>query len=161
MVNLGFNLVSLANNHTMDKKEAGVINSVDYWKTKSSVYYSGEALSESDRNDNIKVLEKNGIKYAFLSYTTVTNGLVPDNGKEYLTNIYSDEKAKSDIDKIKDKADFIIVAIHWGEEYVTDPNESQKKIASYLSSLGVNLIIGNQYTASPDDRRYFGVLFTW
>lgn len=143
MVNLGFNLVSLANNHTMDKKEAGVINSVNYWKTKPGVYYSGEALSESDRNDNIKVLEKNGIKYAFLSYTTVTNGLVPDNGKEYLTNIYSDEKAKSDIDKIKDKADFIIVAMHWGEEYVTDPNESQKKIASYLSSLGVNLIIGN------------------
>ena len=33
--------------------------------------------------------------------------------------------------------------MHWGEEYVTDPNESQKKIASYLSSLGVNLIIGN------------------
>ena len=143
MVNLGFNLVSLANNHTMDKKEAGVINSVNYWKTKPGVYYSGEALSESDRNDNIKVLEKNGIKYAFLSYTTVTNGLVPDNGKEYLTNIYSDEKAKSDIDKIKDKADSIIVAMHWGEEYVTDPNESQKKIASYLSSLGVNLIIGN------------------
>lgn len=143
MVNMGFNLVSLANNHTMDKGEVGVINSVNYWKTKPGVYYSGEALSESDRNDNIKVMEKNGIRYAFLSYTTVTNGLLPESGKEYLTNIYSDEKAKSDIDRIKDKTDFIIVAMHWGEEYVTVPNESQKKVASYLSSLGVNLIIGN------------------
>lgn len=143
MVNMGFNLVSLANNHTMDKGEVGVINSVNYWKTKPGVYYSGEALSESDRNDNIKVMEKNGIRYAFLSYTTVTNGLLPEIGKEYLTNIYSDEKAKSDIDRIKDKTDFIIVAMHWGEEYVTVPNESQKKVASYLSSLGVNLIIGN------------------
>ena len=44
MVNLGFNLVSLANNHTMDKGEKGVINSVNYWKTKSGVYYTGQAL---------------------------------------------------------------------------------------------------------------------
>ena len=81
--------------------------------------------------------------------------------KIFFKHLHLSEKAKSDIDKIKDKADFIIVAIHWGEEHVTDPNESQKKIASYLSSLGVNLIIGNQYTASPDDRRYFGVLCAW
>lgn len=42
MVNLGFNLVSLANNHTMDKGEQGVINSVNFWKTKPGVYYTGE-----------------------------------------------------------------------------------------------------------------------
>ena len=143
MANMGFNLVSLANNHTMDKGEIGVINSVNYWKTKPGVYYSGEALSWEDRESNIKVLEKNGIRYAFLSYTTLTNGLIPSNGKEYLTNIYSDEIVKNDIDKIKDKTDFIIVAMHWGQEYTTLPDESQKRIANYLSSLGVNLIIGN------------------
>ena len=68
MVNLGFNLVSLANNHTMDKGEQGVINSVNYWKTKPGVYYTGQALSEEDRENNIKILEKNGIKYAFFAY---------------------------------------------------------------------------------------------
>ena len=56
MVNLGFNLVSLANNHTMDKGEEGVINSVEYWKTKPGVYYTGEALSWEDRESNIKIL---------------------------------------------------------------------------------------------------------
>ena len=97
MLNLGFNLISLANNHTMDKGEKGVINSVNYWKTKPGVYYTGEALSWEDRESNIKVLEKNGIKYAFFSYTTVTNGLLPPTGKEYLTNIYSKEKAQNDM----------------------------------------------------------------
>ena len=100
MVDLGFNLVSLANNHTMDKGEQGVINSVNYWKTKPGVYYTGQALSEEDRESNIKIKEKNGIKYAFFAYTTVTNGLLPPSGKEYLTNIYSKEKAKADIDKV-------------------------------------------------------------
>ncbi len=143
MLNLGFNLISLANNHTMDKGEKGVINSVNYWKTKSGVYYTGEALSWEDRESNIKVLEKNGIKYAFFSYTTVTNGLLPPTGKEYLTNIYSKEKAQNDINKVKDKADFIIVAMHWGEEYTTNPSANQKQVASDLSKMGVNLIIGN------------------
>ena len=143
MLNLGFNLISLANNHTMDKGEKGVINSVNYWKTKPGVYYTGEALSWEDRESNIKVLEKNGIKYAFFSYTTVTNGLLPPTGKEYLTNIYSKEKAQNDINKVKDKADFIIVAMHWGEEYTTNPSANQKQVASDLSKMGVNLIIGN------------------
>lgn len=143
MLNLGFNLISLANNHTMDKGEKGVINSVNYWKTKQGVYYTGEALSWEDRESNIKVLEKNGIKYAFFSYTTVTNGLLPPTGKEYLTNIYSKEKAQNDINKVRDKADFIIVAMHWGEEYTTNPSSNQKQVASDLSKMGVNLIIGN------------------
>lgn len=143
MVDLGFNLVSLANNHTMDKGEQGVINSVNYWKTKPGVYYTGQALSEEDRESNIKIKEKNGIKYAFFAYTTVTNGLLPPSGKEYLTNIYSKEKAKADIDKVKDKVDLIIVSMHWGEEYTTNPNGNQKQIAKELSDMGVNLIIGN------------------
>ena len=143
MVNLGFNLISLANNHTMDKGEKGIINSVNFWKTKPGVYYAGEAVSEKDREDNIKILEKNGIKYAFFSYTTVTNGLLPPAGKEYLTNIYDKSKVQKDINKVKDKVDLIIVAMHWGEEYTTNPTINQKQVAKDLSEMGVNLIIGN------------------
>ncbi len=143
MTNLGFNLVSLANNHTMDKGEKGVINSVNYWKTKPGVYYTGQALSFDDRESNIKILQKNGIKYAFFAYTTVTNGLLPPSGKEYLTNIYSKEKAEKDIAKVKDKVDLIIVSMHWGEEYTTYPSSNQKQVAKELSNMGVDLIIGN------------------
>lgn len=143
MVNLGFNLVSLANNHTMDKGEEGVINSVEYWKTKPGVYYTGEALSWEDRESNIKILEKNGIKYAFFSYTTVTNGLLPPSGKEYLTNIYEKSKVEKDIKKVKDKVDLIIVAMHWGEEYTVNPSSNQKQVAQELSNMGVNLVLGN------------------
>lgn len=153
MLDLGFNLVSLANNHTMDKGEQGVTNSVNYWKTKPGVYYTGQALSAKEREANIKVEEVNGIKYAFFSYTTQTNGLLPPSGKEYLTNIYSDEKAKADIEKVKGKADFIIVSMHWGEEYQTSENANQRKIAKYLSSLGVDLIIGaHPHVIQPVER---------
>ena len=37
MVDLGFNLVSLANNHSLDKDETGILNSNEYWKTKDVI----------------------------------------------------------------------------------------------------------------------------
>ena len=140
-IDAGFNLVSLATNHTMDKGEIGVINSVNYWNSKEGVVYSGQWLSQEER-DKISVYEVNGIKYAFFSYTTWTNGLNTPVGKEYLNNVYSDEKAKADIDKVRDLVDVIIVAMHWGTEYSHGVSQSQTNIANYLSSLGVDLIIG-------------------
>lgn len=143
-IDAGFNMVSLATNHTMDKGEQGVINSVNYWKTnKDKVVYSGQWLSQEEREkESAQIYEKNGIKYAFFSYTTWTNGLETPTGKEYLNNVYSNEKAAADIAKVKDKADVIIVAMHWGTEYSLGVNTNQDEIAKYLSDLGVNIIIG-------------------
>ena len=140
-IDAGFNLVSLATNHTMDKGERGVIHSVDYWSNKEDVVWDGQRTSWEERNKT-RIYECNGIKYAFFSYTTWTNGLETPSGKEYLNNVYSPEKAKNDIDKVRDKVDIIIVAMHWGTEYSFDVSSSQREIADYLSSLGVGLIIG-------------------
>ncbi|NLA33809.1 MAG: CapA family protein [Tenericutes bacterium] len=141
MVGLGFNMVSLANNHTLDKNEEGVLYSTAYWKTKD-VLTAGSYNSWEDREE-VRIKEKNNIKYTLLSYTTTTNGLLPPKGKEYLTNIYSDEKAKEDIEKLRNKVDLLIVSMHWGSEYTHVPTSEQTKIANYLASLGVDLIIGH------------------
>lgn len=142
-VDAGFNLVSLATNHTMDKGEQGVLNSVAYWKTKSGVVSSGQWSSDEERNQSIATIhEVNNIKYAFISYTIWTNGLNTPTGKEYLNNLYSEEKAKADIEAVRDKVDFVIVAMHWGTEYSFKVDAKQEEIANYLSSLGVDLIIG-------------------
>lgn len=143
-IDAGFNLVSLATNHTMDKNERGVINSVNYWKKhKDKVVYSGQWISSEEREaETAQVYEKNNIKYAFFSYTTWTNGLETPRGKEYLNNVYSDEKAAADIAKVKDKVDVIIVAMHWGTEYSLYVSHDQERIANYLSNLGVQVIIG-------------------
>ena len=142
-VDAGFNLVSLATNHTMDKNEQGVLNSVAYWKKQKGVVTSGQWTSFEERDESVaKIYEINGINYAFLSYTTWTNGLETPYGKEYLNNVYSDEKATNDIAKVKDKADIIIVAMHWGTEYSLGVDYSQDRIAKFLSDQGVQLIIG-------------------
>ena len=138
LVNLGFNLISLANNHTLDKGENAVLYSNSYWKSKD-VITAGSYSSVEERNQ-VKIYEKNGIKYAFLAYTTSSNAKVR---KDYLLNMYSADKAKNDIESLKDQVDVIIVSMHWGVENINTPTESQKQIAEYLSSLGVNLVIGH------------------
>jgi poly-gamma-glutamate synthesis protein (capsule biosynthesis protein) len=145
LVDAGFNLVSLANNHTLDnlyiKGTKPLENSNLFWSKQKDVYSTGAFLSVEEREKE-KIKEVNGISYAFLSYTTSTNGIPIPSGKDYLVNVYSESKAKKDIEKYRDKVDVIIVSMHWGEEYVSNPVESQKTIAKFLADQGVNIIIG-------------------
>ena len=137
IVNLGFNLISLANNHALDKGEDAIKYSNSYWKTKNVI--TAGTYNSIEERDKVNVYEKNGIKYAFLAYTTISNAKV---NNEYILNMYSADRAKKDIEKVKDQVDVIIVSMHWGIEDYNTPTESQRQIAEYLSSLGVNMIIG-------------------
>ena len=141
-IDAGFNLVSLATNHTMDKGEQGVLNSLSYWGKQQNILTAGSYKSFEDRDRKV-IKEINGIKYAFFSYTTWTNGLETPTGKEYLNNVYNEKLAKNDIERVKDEVDIIIVAMHWGTEYSKGISDSQVEIANYLSSLGVDIIIGS------------------
>ncbi len=141
MIDIGFNMVSLANNHSMDQGEKGVLNSVAYWKEKNNIVWNGQSDSEEDRLGHIYG-EVNGIKYAMLSYTMHTNGLPVPSGKPYLVNVYNKDKVKEDIEAVRPNVDVLFVAIHWGEEYTHKPNSNQRETAKYLSELGVDVIIG-------------------
>lgn len=157
MLDAGFNLISLATNHTMDSGKKAVENSCKYWQSKENVLTAGSYCSEEERN-KINIKEINNIKYTMLNYTYGTNGMPVAN--DYLVNVWPTDidninnpekdtkyqaykkQVKEDIDKVKDKVDFLIVAMHWGVEYTHEPTAYEKDMASYLASLGVNLIIG-------------------
>lgn len=142
MLDAGFNLVSLANNHTLDRGIEAIDKSLEYWESKEDVYTSGSYSSFEDR-DNIKVANKNGITYTLLSYTTVTNGLKRPQGQEYYLNVYEEEQVKKDIESLRDKVDLLMVSMHFGTEYTLKQIPAQEEIATYLASLGVDIVIGH------------------
>ena len=76
VVDLGFNVISMSNNHVLDKGADGLINSLDYWDSKPVVHY-GAYRNEADSED-IKTMEVNGVKFAFLGYMEHTNGFFLD-----------------------------------------------------------------------------------
>lgn len=141
LIDTGFDIFNLANNHTLDKGEAGMLNSLSYWSTKN-VITIGMNSSFQER-DTIKTYEKNGITYAILSYTTVTNGLRVPTGKEYYLNTYDSERVANDIAKVRDKVDIVMVSMHYGTEYTHTPTLEQTEIANYLASLDVDIVIGH------------------
>jgi poly-gamma-glutamate synthesis protein (capsule biosynthesis protein) len=140
LVDTGFNLVSIANNHTLDRGEKAIISATNYLD-KLPLIYSGAARSSNGLH--VKIFKKNGITFAFVAYTYGTNGIPVPSGKDYLVNLYSNQKAKADLDKVRDLVDVIIVSMHWGDEYQDYPNETQKTQAKYLANLGVDIIIGH------------------
>ena len=150
-LDLGFNLVSLANNHTLDKGKSGIYSSLNYWQGKENVMTAGTYSSEENRITP-NIMEKNGITYALLAYTTTTNGLTPFKDEPYLITVYDEELVKADIERLRDKVDLLMVSMHWGEEYTHNPTEEQKIIAEYLASLNVDIVIGHHpHVVQPID----------
>lgn len=158
MLRLGFNLVSLANNHTLDRGEAGVRSMLDFWRKmearNSTLYTTGSFESfKAQQKIQHKILHKNDISYAMLAYTYGTNGIPLPQGKEYLVNIYTKEMLKRDIEAIRAEVDLLIVSIHWGVEYTHTPTKEQREIAKFLASLGVDIVIGNHpHAIQPIER---------
>ena len=150
MIDTGFNIVSLATNHTLDRGVTAIENSLAYWNSKD-VYTTGSYNSIEKRN-NIEIKEKNNITYAVLNYTYGTNGIKRQNGYESYVNIWDmsnknsyenyKEQVKIDIENIKDKVDVLMVAMHWGVEYKFDTTWYQEDCANFLADLGVDIIIG-------------------
>ncbi len=138
----GFNIVSLANNHTLDRGKTAIVNAVNYWNSKKNVLSNGSSLSYEERNKD-RIFTKNGITYTMLSYATYTNGIKIPNGENYLVNMYSEAQVKADIERVRDKVDVLMVAMHWGTEYTNTPTNAQKKIAKFLADNKVDIVIGS------------------
>ena len=143
MIEAGFNVVSLATNHSMDRGADSAKRSTTWWKEQKNVLTNGMATSEDERT-NYQIMEANGITYTMLSYTYGTNGLGTNeiNKEPYLVNLYSEELVKADIEAVRDKVDILIVAMHWGNEYQQDASNTQKEQAKFLADNGVDIVLG-------------------
>ena len=159
MIDAGFNLVSLATNHTVDRGKQAVLNSRAYWNKQENVHAVGSYSSADEKKEiETKVLEVNNIKYAMLNYTYGTNGMpVADS---YLVNVWPTdidninnpandtkyqaykETVAKDIANIRDKVDVLMVAMHWGVEYTHTPTAYERDMAKFLAEHDVDIIIG-------------------
>ena len=140
--NVGFDVVSTANNHCMDKGYSGIESTIDYLD-EADIAHTGTYKSK-EAQDTILVKNVKGINIAFLSFTYGTNGIKIPAGKEYCVNLNDKETILSQLALAKQtNADLICVCMHWGIEYQTKPNAEQTELAEFLIKNGTDLIIGN------------------
>jgi poly-gamma-glutamate capsule biosynthesis protein CapA/YwtB (metallophosphatase superfamily) len=116
MIEMGFNLVSLANNHTMDKGVRGALNSYDFWK-KQPVITAGSWGSQEDR-DQIRIHNKSMESHMpfWLIPMAPTESVFQDDYK-YIIDVYDEELIRKDMERYREIVDFVIVSLHFGQEY--------------------------------------------
>lgn len=142
MVSKGFNLVSTANNHCLDKGFTGVQSSRDFWNAQTNVLMSGTNSTEEEHNV-IPSIEINGIKIAFLAYCENTNGIEPDYSWEVNYFPGHEEEMLNKVTQAKSENDVVIVSMHWGTEYSHEVNDTQFTLAYELTKAGADVVVGN------------------
>lgn len=136
----GFDLVTTANNHCMDKGMKGALRTIQVLDEKG-IDHIGTYASEEMRS-NIYMKNVNGINIAFLSYTYGTNGIpVPES---WLVNILDEQLVKSDISRAKElNPDIIVVLPHMGNEYEEYVRDTFKNWAHMMLDAGADIVVAS------------------
>lgn len=154
IVDIGFNVVCMANNHMFDMGEKGLIATMNYWGSKQGVLPIGAWLTEEDMKKPL-LFEKNGITLGFVPVTEHTNGLkLP--AETPLRFIRSDEYdlMKQQVELARANSDFVVVSIHWGTENSNNTNDNQLELAQMFADWGVDLVLGHHsHTLQPMEWR--------
>ena len=91
---------------------------------------------------NIKIIEREGVKIAFLAYTYSTNGLSLQAGSSTAIPYISESLITKQMALAKEQADLVFVSMHWGDEDRYTVNAQQRSTAQLLADLGADVIIG-------------------
>lgn len=152
----GFDVVLTANNHSYDTRTAGFKRTLEVIRERE-LQYLGTKLSQEEK-DYI-IVDCNGIKIGLLCYTyedaenpekVAPNGhtMTKEDAKligtfhySHLPEFYADV-AENMAAMEEEGAEAIMLYLHWGEEYETTPNRTQKTMAQELCNMGVDVIVG-------------------
>ena len=139
LADTGFNIVNIANNHTMDMGEAGLLATLDFLDTIQGITVIGARKEGESR----RIVTKNNITLGFLSYTYALNGYTLPAGNPNLVSLIRRNKMTEEINALRPLCDFLIVSMHWGAEYMMEPGKEQTDLALFLAEHNVDLIIGH------------------
>jgi poly-gamma-glutamate synthesis protein (capsule biosynthesis protein) len=158
LVRAGFDVINQATNHVMDKGYAAVYATMDFWDSVEGIEYLGIFRSAEERETKEVIITKNGISIGFLAYTEGTNGIPVPSGRPYLVALADMGLMERDIARLREKCDFLVVSMHWGDEYQHDYNARQAKLGAFLAAQNVDLVLGHhphvlqtfEYLPRPD-----------
>ena len=142
LYNAGFDVVLHATNHALDKGKSGIENCLSFWKEEYPTMNVVGINESQEAQDEICVIEKNGIRIAVLNYTYGTNGIELPADMPYAVNLLEEDKVTSDLQKAQEEADFTIVCPHWGTEYSLEETAEQEKWTEIFYENGADLVIG-------------------
>jgi Bacterial capsule synthesis protein PGA_cap len=146
---VGFDILSTANNHSLDMGESGVLATIDFLE-KKKIQHVGTHKSR-EKSDETTIIERNGLRLAFIAYTFSMNKKTNPVDKPWLTNHLEVNQSNVDLSELtqkiasarQDNADFVILSLHFSNAYQAYPCahivENTKRI---FEECGPDIILG-------------------
>lgn len=142
IVNAGFDVVTCATNHALDRGKEGVNTTKSFFRDNQVMCLGIQAEEDRDYHP-YEILARNGIRFALLNYTYGTNGIrMPEENPNMVHLLDDENKIASDIKMAGAESDFVIVFVHWGTENTGAPDEFQRKWTQLFADCKVDVVIG-------------------
>lgn len=142
IVNAGFDVVTCATNHALDRGAYGIGVTRDYFASQG-VLCLGTQKEEDTVYKPYEILVKKGIRFALLNYSYGTNGIpLPEENPNMVHLLDDEDKIREDIERARSEADFVIVFVHWGTENSEQPDAEQQKWAQVFLDSKADVVVG-------------------
>jgi len=137
----GFDVVSLANNHTLDYGRDAMLDTIEAVR-KAGITPVGAGANKAEAS-RIQVVTRHGLRVGFVAYVDLPSyGVVTLPDKPGVAGVDSGS-LPAEIRAAKKKCDALVVSFHWGVEYMKRPTERQKKLARLCIDNGADLVLGH------------------
>ncbi len=139
----GYEGCSTASNHSIDQGVGGAAETLDILDA-AGVGHAGTARN-SEEAANPRLYQVGDVTVGHLSYTYWLNGLSPPTGQEWVANVIDQSAILAEASRARaGGADLVVVSLHWGAEYQSDPTSAQVALAQGLLGSGaIDLIVGH------------------
>ena len=139
LVGLGVDIVTLANNHILDRGASGAARTIEVLDS-ADILWTGLGSGDIGPNEALTV-EYAGLRWAFLSYSYGSNRILASS--DVHLNTISDAAIKDGFVHARlSSPDIMVACLHWGNEYQFTPTKRQREIAELCINQGADLVIG-------------------
>lgn len=150
----GIDIVSLANNHLLDFGEEAMKDTLEGLKD-SEILYVGAGLSEEEAHRPV-IMEVRGVKIAFLAYAAMRWKGSPEVPTETRVAFAEVDRVREDVRRVKEQVDLVVVIMHLGTEYQSQPDAEQLAVSQAAVEEGATLVIGHHPHLVQEATPYLG-----
>ena len=141
MAHAGIDVLGCANNHAYDQRAVGMKRTV------SAIRAAGlEAVGADEDEDAAfghRIVERDGVRTAFLSYTErINTGPGERPPSAHVAWMRSEGRLEAALRAARADADVVVLAVHWSHDFVDRPRRGQRRRAREWIELGADLVVG-------------------
>lgn len=151
IVSAGWDGCSTASNHSMDGNWEGLVQTLDVLD-EVGLGHAGTARTPDERLPTL--YDVGGVVVAHLSFTYGTNGIPLPADRPWAVNVIDTDAIIADAAWARSRgAQFVLVSLHWGEQYQVAPTPFQRQVAATLAAApDIDIIVGHHaHVVQPID----------